>query len=152
LERVLEEARGNADFIGHRAGQSDRPLPSAGACEIIHDYRTSKSRLGAAPRIDLLKRLNDYVRTRYPDVVNADLAIGEIAIEKALATSDGARGYCFSPRSVLWIELSVEGPDGPMQLYDLVGGFGEIEEQIDRLGAAEPVIDQLHEDLRRKAE
>jgi TldD protein len=127
-------------------------LPRTAPGDDMHDYRTVKPKVGAAPRIDLLKRLDDYVRTRYPDVTNADLVIGEIGIEKALATSEGARSYCYSPRSVLWIELSVEGTDGPMQLYDLLGGFGELEDQMEAFAAAEGAIDRLYEDLRRKAE
>src|SRR5262245_4251834 len=152
LEKVLAEARANADLIGRRAGHTDRPLPRPAPGDDRHDYRTAKPKVGAAPRIDLLNRLNDYVKTRYPDVTNADLVIGEIGIEKALATSEGARSYCYSPRAVLWIELSVEGPDGPVQLFDVLGGFGEIEDQMEAFAAAEAAVDRLYEDLRRKAE
>jgi TldD protein len=152
LEQVVAEARANTDLISRRAGYSDRPLPQTAPGVGNHDYRTAKAALGADARIDLLKRLDDYVRTRYPDVINTDLVLGELAIEKSLATSEGALSYCRSPRAMLVIQLSVKGADGPVQMYDMLGGFGDLEDQFATLAASESVIDQLHEDLRRKAE
>jgi TldD protein len=152
LERVLAEARANADLVGRRAGHSDRPLPQTAAGTGTYDYSTRRTKLGAGPRIDLVKRLDDYVRRRYPDVINTDLVLYELAIEKALVTSEGARSYCLSPRVQLWLQLSVRGPDGPVQLYDIFGNFGEFEDQFDELAACESAIDGLYADLRRKAE
>ena len=151
IERVLSEARANADLVGRRAGHSDRPLPQTAPGEGIYDYSTVKPRIGAEPRIELVKRLDDYVRVRYPDVINTDLVLNELAIEKALATSEGARSYCLSPRVALVIQLSVQGHDGPVQLYDVLGSFGEFEDQSESLAACEATIDRLYEDLRQKA-
>jgi TldD protein len=152
LERVLSEARANTDLVGRRAGHSDRPLPQTAPGTGIYDYATKRQKLGAGPRIDLVKRLDEYVRRRYPDVINTDLVLYELGIEKALVTSEGARSYCSSPRVVLWVQLSVPGSDGPVQLYDVFGNFGEFEDQVEEFAACEPAIDGLYEDLRRKAE
>jgi TldD protein len=157
LARVLAEARENADLIGRRAAYSDQPLPKTAPGEGVYDYRTKKARLGAGARIELLKRLDDYIRARYPDVINADLALGELSMEKALATSEGARTHCVSPRTVLVVTLSVAArgrdSEGPVQLSEVLGGFGEFEDRADAFASeAEGEIDRLHEDLRRKAE
>jgi TldD protein len=80
IERVLSDARANADLVGRRAGHSDRPLPQTAPGEGIYDYSTAKPRIGVEPRIELVKRLDDYVRARYPDVINADLVLNELAI------------------------------------------------------------------------
>jgi TldD protein len=152
LDHVLMEARNNAALMGQRAGYSDRPLPATAPGQGVHDYRSQKPTLTAGVRIDLLRQIDDYVRTRYPDVINADIVLSEIAIEKALATSEGARSYCFSPRVALYIMLSVDGPDGAVQLYDVLGRFGEFEDQHEDLSAFTAAIDEMHEDLRRKAE
>jgi len=152
LDYVLAEARANAELIGRRAGHSDRPLPATAPGQGIYDHHSSRTKLPAAVRIDLLKQVDDYVRTRFPDVINADVVLGELAIEKALVTSEGARTYCFSPRAALVIALSVQGPDGAMQLYKVLGGFGELEDQYETLAAFATAVDELHEDLRRKAE
>jgi TldD protein len=152
LRHVLAEARANATLIGQRAGYSDQPLPATAPGRDVHDYRSTRARLPAAVRIDLLREIDDYVRTRYPDVINADIVLNEIAIEKAVATSEGARTYCVSPRVGLYVMLSVEGPDGAVQLYDVVGSFGEFEDQHQRLAAFTTAVDDLYDDLRRKAE
>lgn len=152
LERVLSEARANADLVGRRAGHSDRPLPQTAPGTGTYDYATRNAKLGAGARIDLVKRLDDHVRERYPDVINSDLVLYELGIEKALVTSEGGRSYCLSPRVVLVVQLSVRGPDGPVQLYDVFGNFGEFEDQVEEFAACEPALDGLYEDLRRKAE
>jgi TldD protein len=152
LERVLSEARANTDLVGRRAGHSDSPLPQTAPGTGTYDYATKRQKLSAGPRIDLVKRLDDYIRRRYPDVINTDLVLYELAIEKALVTSEGAHSYCLSPRVQLWVQLSIQSPDGPVQLYDIFGNFGEFEDQCDELTACEPAIDGLYQDLRRKAE
>jgi hypothetical protein len=141
LEYVLAEARANAQLIGRRAGHSDRPLPTTAPGQGIYDYHSNRTRLPAAVRIDLLKQIDDYVRGRFSDVINADVVLGELAIEKALVTSGGARSYCFSPRTVLVIVLSVQGPDGAVQLHKALGSFGEFEDQYAQLAAFTTAVD-----------
>jgi TldD protein len=50
------------------------------------------------------------------------------------------------------VQLSVQGHDGPVQLYDVLGSFGEFEDQSESLAACEATIDRLYEDLRLKAD
>jgi TldD protein len=152
LDHVLAAARANAALIGTRAGYSDQPLPAVTPGQGVHDYRTKRAKLPAAARIDLLREIDAYVQTRFPDVISANIVLYELAIEKALATSEGARAYCFSPGLSLAVTLSVEGPDGAVQLRQTLGSFGEFEDQHEQLAAFAAVIDVLHGDLRRKAE
>ena len=44
-------------------------------------------------------------------------------------TSDGARTYSYVPRAVLVVKMAVEANDGLVELYDAIGGFGEIQDQ-----------------------
>jgi TldD protein len=152
LQRVLGEARANADALGRRAAYTDRPLPRTPRGEGVYDYRTKKPKLGAGARVDLLKRLDDHIRARCPNLVNVDITLGELAIEKAVVTSEGARTQCVSPRTVLQISLSMDAPGGAVQLYQVLGGFGEFEDNAEALAAAEGVVAELYEDLHRKAE
>jgi TldD protein len=149
---AIAEARANADLIGRRAGYTDRPLPAAAPGQGVYDYRAQKSKLPRAVRLDLLAEIDAYIKSRYPDVINADIAIGEFATERALVTSDGARTYSFSPRADLTVVLSAEGEGGVVQLYKTIGGFGEFEDQHEAFRNFAAAVDELHEDLRRKAE
>jgi TldD protein len=53
---------------------------------------------------------------------------------------------------VLIIVLSVQGPDGAMQLHRVLGSFGEFEDQYEMLADFATAVDELHEDLRHKAD
>jgi len=152
LQRVLRAARGNADTLGSHAAYTDRPLPKTPRGEGVHDHRTKRAKLPPAARIELLKQLDAQIRARYPKLVNVDLGVQELTIEKALATSEGARTYGNSPRVVLYVRLATQAADGPVQLGQIFGGFGEFEDTAEALAAARSAIDGLHEDLRRKAE
>jgi TldD protein len=152
LARVLREARGNADTLGSHAAYTDRPLPRTPRGEGIYDYRTQRPKLPAAARIELLKALDAHIRAHCPNLLNIDLGIQELAIEKALATSEGARTYAVSPRVVLYVRLAMQAADGPVQLGQIFGGFGEFEDNAEALAAAQSAIDGLYGDLRRKAE
>ncbi len=152
LARVLREARDNADALGRHAAYTDRPLPKTPRGDGVYDYRSKRAKLPAADRLDLLRRLDAHIRAQYPNLLNVDLILQELTIEKALATTEGARTFSASPRVVLAVRMAVQGADGPVQLGQLLGGFGEFEDQGDLLAGAEAAIGGLYEDLRRKAE
>jgi TldD protein len=50
------------------------------------------------------------------------------------------------------VRLSMQAADGPVQLGEIFGGFGEFEDNAEALAAAQSAVDGLYEDLRRKAE
>jgi TldD protein len=152
LARVLREARGNADTLGSHAAYTDRPLPRTPRGEGIYDYRTKRAKLPPAARVEILKKLDAHIRAHCPNLLNVDLGIQELAIEKALATSEGARTFSVSPRVVLYVRLAMQAADGPVQLGQIFGGFGEFEDTAEALAAAQTEVAGLYEDLRRKAE
>ncbi len=152
LQRVLGEARANADTLGRHAAYTDRPLPKTLPGEGIYDYRTTRAKEPASARLDMLKRLDAHIRASCPKLLNVDLVFQELTIEKALATSEGARTFCASPRVVLVVRLAVAGAEGPVQLYQVFGGFGSFEDQDGLFAGVEAAIGGLYEDLRRKAE
>lgn len=152
LQRVLREARANADTLGSHAAYTDRPLPKTPRGEGIYDYRSRRAKLPASARIEILKKLDAYIRAHCPNLLNIDLGLQELAIEKAVATSEGARTFAVSPRVVLYVRLAMQSADGPVQLGELFGGFGEFEDHAEALAAAQSAVDGLYNDLRRKAE
>jgi len=152
LARVLGEARANADALGRHAAYTDRPLPKTAPGTGVYDYRTRRARLPALARLDLLKSLDARIRAACPGLLNVDLTLQELTIEKALATTEGARTFSASPRTVLIVRLDMQGADGPVTLYDVLGGFGEFEDHDALLARAEAALGGLCEDLRRKAE
>jgi len=152
IERALGDARANAEFYERAVGVDSTRLPQTPRGTGRYDYRSQRPSLSAAERTDLLRRLNDAIIRKYPGLLNTDLVLSSLAIEKALVTSEGAVTYSYVPRSVLFINLSLQANDGPVELYDFMGGLGDLQDQdFDAERLAERV-DALYTALREKAE
>ena len=151
VEAVVAEASANADLARH-GGVDAGALPEAGAGRGEFDYRTLRSKATAADRMAVVAEIDDYVTRTYPGLVNADIALSNLAIEKALVTSEGAVTYSYVPRSNVVLRLSVQGNDGVVDLYRIYGGFGDFEERFESVEWAFEAVDRLHEELREKAD
>ena len=90
---ALGEARANATLYERAVGGGPASLPRTEPGTGIYDYRSRRDPLGAGERTDLLRRLNDALAQKYPGLLNADLVLSSLAIEKALVTSEGAATY-----------------------------------------------------------
>lgn len=149
---ALAEARANATLYERAVGGGPAILPRTEPGTGIYDYRSPRDPLSAGERTDLLRRLNDAVVQKYPGLLNADLVLSSLAIEKTLVTSEGAATYSYVPRTSLWLGLSLEANDGPVQLNDWTGGFGDLQEHFHDLDPMLEWIDALYQALREKAE
>jgi TldD protein len=149
---ALAEARANATLYERAVGGSPASLPRTEPGTGIYDYRSRRDPLNAGERTDLLRRLNDAVAQKYPGLLNADLVLSSLAIEKGLVTSEGAATYSYVPRTSLWLGLSLQANDGPVQLNDWIGGLGDLQEHFHDLDPVLEWIDGLYQALREKAE
>lgn len=152
ITAVIARASDNAAFAVAGAERSSAGLPVSAIGRGTYDYRSVRAPLSPAERVDLLKRLDDAIRGKYPELVNVDIALASHASEKLLANSDGAATRSYVPRANLVVAMSVEANDGIVELHDVVGGFGDIEDQSFDPGELAGWLDELHESLRLKAE
>ncbi len=149
---VIAAARDNAASVTTRPrGPAVAPAASTPG-EGVFDYRSRKPPTSPAERVAILARLDSALREKFPNLVNVDLALNAHASEKALVTTEGARTYSYVPRAVLVVKMAVEANDGLVELHDVVGGFGEIQDQSFDAESLLPWLDGLYEELRRKAE
>ena len=109
-------------------------LPEAGAGRGEFDYRTTRTPATAADRMAVVAEIDDYVTRTYPGLLNADIALSNLAVEKALVTSEGAATYSYVPRSNVVLRLATQGNDGVVDLYQVYGGFGDFEDRFGRRG------------------
>ena len=151
IEGVMAEAAANAELTG-RGGADQDTLPETGAGRGEFDYRTGQTRATAADRMAVVAEVDNYVTRSYPGLLNADIVLSNLAIEKALVTSEGAATYSYVPRSNLVLQLAVHANDGVVDLYRVYGGFGDFEDRFDRVDWIFEAIDQLYEELREKAD
>ena len=96
IEAVVAEASANAELTRHAGGGV---LPEAGAGRGEFDYRTGRAKATAAERMAVVAEIDDYVTRTYPGLLNADIVLSNLAIEKALVTSEGAATRSYVPRS-----------------------------------------------------
>jgi TldD protein len=152
IPQVLAQALANADLLQRRAGRSEGDLPDAGAGKGIFDHRTGLDPLSAKEQVDMIRAIDAYLRTTYPDILNIDVVLSSLGVEKALVTSSGASTYSYVPRCMVYVDLSYEGPDGIVEVYDAFGGFGEAHDHLRDLDAMKPSLDILYREVRDKAE
>ena len=149
IEAVVAEASTNADLTRRGGGGA---LPELGAGRGEFDYRTGRTKASAAERMAIVAEIDDYVTRTYPGLLNADIVLSNLAIEKALVTSEGAATRSYVPRSNVLLRLSVQGNDGVVDLYQIYGGFGDFEDRFDRVDWMFEAVDRLYEELREKAD
>src|SRR5262249_17709111 len=125
IAAALGNARANAALYERTSGVQATELPRTPPGTGIYDYRSKQPPLSAGERIDLLRELNDAIAARHPGLINSDIVLSSLAVEKALVTSEGAATYSYVPRTVLFFTLSLQANDGPVELYDVVSGLGD---------------------------
>ena len=151
IEAVVAGAAANAE-LGRHGGADRGALPGTGAGRGEFDYRTGRARATAADRMAVVAEIDDYVTRTYPGLLNADIVLTNLAIEKALVTSEGAATRSYVPRSNVVLQLSVQGNDGVVDLHRVYGGFGDFEDRFDSIDWMFEAVDRLHEELREKAD
>jgi len=144
---VVAEASANAG-LGRLDSADSGALPETGAGRGEFDYRTGRTKATAADRMAVVAEIDDYLNRRYPGLLNADIVLSNLAIEKALVTSEGAATRSYVPRSNVLLRLSVQGNDGVVDLHQVYGGFGDFEDRFDRIDWMFEAVDRLYEELR----
>lgn len=149
---VIGAATDNASSVGALTKRA-RPAPAASIIGGgVYDYRSTKPASTAEDRVSLLATLDAAIREKYRDLVNVDITLASHASEKALVTTEGAQTYSYVPRSVLAISMALQANDGLVELRNAIGGFGEIQDQSFAPDSLNAWLDELYEELRRKAE
>ncbi|QGM44760.1 TldD/PmbA family protein [Methylocystis heyeri] len=151
IRAAIAAAEDNADSVG-RADAGGAPLAASALGEGVYDYRSARPSTTPAGRVEILRSLDAAIRGKFPHLVNVDITLSSHASEKTLVTSEGARAYSYVPRSVLGVKMAIEANDGLVELYNSLGGFGEIQDQSFEPLSLSAWLDDLYEELRRKAE
>ncbi len=150
IPAVLAQAGENAALLARvRRGAGD--LPEAGAGTGSFDHRSGRPPLSAQEQLDFVKAVDAYLRKSYPGLVNVEVHLGCLSIEKGVANSAGACSYSFVPRTILNVRLATQASDGVVDIHDSFGGFGEAQDQLGDVETLFSPLDALHEELMDKA-
>ena len=152
IPQVLAQAGANAELLQRRANRADGDLPESGVGMGLYDHRSGRAPLTATEQVDVVRALDAYLRTTYPDLRNIDVSLSTLGIEKAMVNSMGAATYSYVPRTVVMARISFQAHDGVVEVYDTFGGFGEAQDHLQDVERIFPQLDNLYRELRDKAD
>lgn len=141
----------NAEFLEAREKTESGTLPGRPA-RIEKDLSTSKPGLSQKEIIDFVRQVDGMIGTRFDRVVSRTASLQLLEVEKKLLTSDGS--YCSTviPRSILYLAMTADSGEGPVQIIDPLGGLGGFEDVFSTPDALEEHLAQMHGHLMKKAE
>lgn len=151
VRKTVEAAIGNANFLASREGRKIYGLPSRPGSRSI-DLSTSRERMSQKDIILFMKEMDDRISEKFGRVVSRTLSLQLLDMEKSLITSDGASSYSMVPRSILYVSLTTETDGEPVELMDVHGGLGQIEDVFLDGETLYRKMDQHYEQLMKKAE
>jgi len=149
---VLAAATGNAAFMDSQVKKGMPPLPARAA---------GKVGLKTAPHepvpqnllIDFAKALDGIIVEKYKNLSSRTVIATGLDIEKLLVVSDGTDSHLFQPRTLVYVLMTADSPDGtPVELHQCFGGFGRFDGHFTDPALLVPKLDKLYEDLMNKRE
>lgn len=153
IRASVGRAAGNARFLGARESASALtlgPLPSRPGKTSI-DFGTQKPRKSQKELIEFTRALDAYCAKFYPGLSSRSISLSCLDMEKTLLTSDGAEAWSLIPRTILMISLTVDADGQPVDLYEVYGGRGHVEDVFDDPSDLFSNIDVLADNLARKS-
>ena len=152
VEYVVRSASDNVRFMNDRNKmQCGFILPdTCGHYEM--DLTTQISRNSQKQWIDFLKDIDDYIQKKYPNLTSRTIVLAGLDMEKSLLTSSGSTSYSMTPRGIMYVSLSMENNGELVELMDVFGGLGQLEDHFLDPTQFYADIDSLADHLSRKAD
>jgi TldD protein len=116
------------------------------------DLTTQISRNSQKQWIDFLKDIDDYIQKKYPNLTSRTIVLAGLDMEKSLLTSSGSTSYSMTPRGIMYVSLSMENNGELVELMDVFGGLGQLEDHFLDPTQFYADIDSLADHLSRKAD
>ncbi|MEG0308359.1 MAG: TldD/PmbA family protein [Clostridium sp.] len=152
VRQVLNLARQNGEFLNSKTVSKPKELITTNYC-IEKSFATKKTRLTQSELIEFTKDIDNYIAQKYSGLLSRSIRVNELNMEKSLITSSGAQLYSFLPRGNIMIDLAINDKTGvPIELYEFIGGLGQLEDILDKPADLYERIDNIYERLRAKAE
>ena len=152
VEYVVRSASDNVRFMNDRNKmQCGFILPdTCGHYEM--DLTTQISRNSQKQWINFLKDIDDYIQKKYPNLTSRTIVLAGLDMEKSLLTSSGSTSYSMTPRGIMYVSLSMENNGELVELMDVFGGLGQLEDHFLDPTQFYADIDSLADHLSRKAD
>ena len=154
-KRVLDAAKSNAEFMDIHVSKGKAPLPCFGKGKRALETFSELDRRDPEQKeyIDFAREIDDYIKTKYPNLASRYVVANSNDIEKILRVSDGCDGHTRLVRSYVYVGLTAETPDGkPVELFKAFGGEGTFSANFNDPKKLFGEIDIVHQRLMEKRE
>ena len=152
VKNVLKAAADNAAFMDAHVKKGLPPLPAA-APDKVALKTVPGNVIPQSVLIDFAKALDGLIVEKYKNLSSRTVVANCLGIEKLLAVSDGADSHFFQPRSMIYVFLTAETPEGvPVELFKPFGGFGRFDALFKDPGLLTKELDELYKALMKKRE
>ncbi len=151
VKSIIKMAKENAAFLNARENKNKGSFFKSDFSYEV-DFGTKKPRLSKNQLMEFTKEIDYYIEKKYKNLSNRLVSLRFLDMEKTLLTSDGASLYSMLPRTSIAVKLTMESGGEPVELYEIFGGLGQIEDKFTSPQELYEDIDKLYEHLRRKNE
>jgi TldD protein len=148
-DRILSQARANAMVLSSRIKPREKALSRANA-QGTKTVATKKAPLSSQEILAFMSTLEDKIKIKYPKVKSRGLIVYEQDFEKELLTTSGANCYSMMARSYVRVKLSMDSAKGPVDIQEVIGGIGQIEDTWPSFDALESRLEEAYAHLKNK--
>jgi TldD protein len=150
VEKVLKEAKANAQFISSRSKNSSK-LAQVKMAKAQIDLSTKKQKFSSADLIELMKKYDLYLKTTFTDLKSRALTCMQQDFIKEGMNSEGALTYSHYIRSFLSVNLGLDSSSGPVELRKVFGEPGEVEDTFPDFELFKSEVQKTYLHLKDKA-
>ena len=151
IDKVINSSTDNAIFLNTRNENKCGILLPEDIYNHEFNYSTKKNKNSNSYWISFIKDLDAYIIKKYKQITSRKIFISNLDMEKNLLTSSGAESYSMTPRSLLYMILTVENENEPVELMDVFGGLGQLEDNFNSPDVFYSKIDILVDKLIQKS-
>ncbi|QVK17469.1 TldD/PmbA family protein [Mycoplasmatota bacterium] len=151
VKEVLKAASNNALFLNSRLSLDKEFFPKT-IGNMEKDFRSNKHPLTQGEIKDYIKTIDNYIAEKYPNLTQRYVGVRGLSMEKSLITSDNSNFYSFVPTTSVVVQLVMMKDGAPVNIYEVFGGAGEIQDQLNNPSDFYEDIDKLYKQLADKSE
>jgi TldD protein len=127
IERVILAATENAAFLGTKQSKGKKEFASK-PFKTEKSFYTDKEKADQKKKIGFLKRIDDYIAEKFPQLTSRTLIISGLEMEKNILTSDGSSSYSMIPKYHIYVILNAAAEGENFEMFKAFGDRGQFED------------------------
>ncbi|MFP4661414.1 MAG: TldD/PmbA family protein [Halanaerobiales bacterium] len=151
VKEIINKANKNAYILDKLEQRNRKQLPGE-KFEVIKDFSTEKKRVSRKDMLEFLKDLHNYTTGKYKDIKSDTIVISNLDMAKSLITSFGTEAYTMTPRTMVYISLSIEKDAAVYDTYEVLGGLGQFEDFFENPEDFYEKVDKVYKKVKEKSE